>query len=105
MFLECTFTDTIAGQGCVFILTPVSGDPEMLTVPFSTGRACGQTMNMQNGYTSFEAVDWNRDGTPGMVSVNVTVNPEITDVAEYTSTTGCVPPSEFNPYNSHNLVI
>ena len=76
----------------------------MLAVSAGAGSLCGQTMNMQNGYTSFEAVDWNLDGTPGMVTVNVTVNPgpEITSVAEYTSTTGCVPPSEFNPYDSRD---
>ena len=64
-------------------------------VPVETATQCSQTMNMENAYVSIEALDWNSDGTLGMVPVNVTINPEIADVVKYTATTGCVPPSEY----------
>ena len=86
----------IAGLGCAFRLTVTSGDVETIFVPVSAGSVCSMTQNMQNAYTSIEAVDWESDMVFGMATTRVTINSA--DADNYTMVTGCVPPSELILY-------
>ena len=95
--MNCSFANSVSGQGCIFNLSLVNTS-ELFYLPRDVNVAvtsqCNATSSQNMAYTSFVVLDWESDGNPGQLPIQLPRPPDIAEETDYTELTGCIVPSK-----------